>query len=181
MLLLYLRTSVSGDRKGGLLLTSLRIFQHLLWSKASVVPHVSKESTWNVGNPDLFPGLGRSPGGGHSNPLQYSCLENPHGQRSLVGCSPKNLQGSQRVRHWVTKHKASQVVLVAKNPPASAGDAKYAGSVPALGRSPGEGNGNPLQYSCLENPMNRRPWRATVNGVTKNRTWLSYYPPPPHG
>ena len=47
------------------------------------------------------------------------------------------------------------------------------GSIPGLGRSPGEGNGNPLQYSCLENPMDRGPWEATVHGVTKSRTRLS--------
>ena len=46
-----------------------------------------KESACNAGDLDLIPGLGRSPGGGHGNPLQYSCLENPHGQRSLVGYS----------------------------------------------------------------------------------------------
>ena len=44
------------------------------------------------------------------------------------------------------------------------------GSVPGLGRSPGEGNGNPLQYSCLENPMDRRAWQATVHGVAKSWT-----------
>ena len=44
-----------------------------------------KESVYSVGDPGSIPGLGRSPGGGHGNPLQYSCLENPHGQRSLVG------------------------------------------------------------------------------------------------
>ena len=49
---------------------------------------VSKESTCNTGDLGLIPGLGRSPGGAHGNPLQYSCLEDPHGQRSLVGCSP---------------------------------------------------------------------------------------------
>ena len=49
---------------------------------------VSKESTCNTGDLSLMPGLGRSPGGGHGNPLQYSCLENPHEQRRLVGCSP---------------------------------------------------------------------------------------------
>ena len=49
---------------------------------------VSKESTCNVGDLDSIPGLGRSPGGGYGNPLQYSCLENPHGQRSLAGYSP---------------------------------------------------------------------------------------------
>ena len=47
-----------------------------------------KESACNVGDLDFIPGLEGSPGGGHANPLQYSCLENPHGQRSLVGCSP---------------------------------------------------------------------------------------------
>ena len=57
-----------------------------------------------------------------------------------------------------------------KNPPANAGDV---GSVPELGRSPGEGNGNPLQYSCLGKPMVRGAWRATVHGVTKSQTQLS--------
>ena len=47
-----------------------------------------KESACNVDNLSSIPGLGRSPGGGHGNPLQYSCLENLHGQRSLAGCSP---------------------------------------------------------------------------------------------
>ena len=51
-----------------------------------------------------------------------------------------------------------------KNPPA---DAEDMGSTPGLGRSPGESNGNPLQYSCLGNSMDRRAWRATVHGVTK--------------
>ena len=48
----------------------------------------SKESTCNVGDLSSIPGLGRSPGGGHGNSLQYSCLENPHGQRNLMGYSP---------------------------------------------------------------------------------------------
>ena len=47
------------------------------------------------------------------------------------------------------------------------------GSIPGLGRSPGEGNGNPLQYSCLKNPMDRGAWQATVHGVAKNRTQLN--------
>ena len=54
------------------------------------------------------------------------------------------------------KGRASQVVLVVKNPPADAGDTRDAGSVSGLGRSPGVGNGNPLQYSCLENPHGQR-------------------------
>ena len=54
-----------------------------------------------------------------------------------------------------------------KNPPANAGDVRDTGSMPGLGRSPGEGNANPLEYSCLENPRDRRAWRATVYGVGK--------------
>ena len=54
-------------------------------------------------------------------------------------------------------------MLVVKNLPAKAGEVRDAGSIPGLGRSPGEGNGNPLQYSCLENPMDRGAWRATVH------------------
>ena len=56
---------------------------------------------------------------------------------------------------------------------ASAGDIRDMGSIPGLGRSPGKGHGNPLQYSCLENPMNRGAWQTTVHGVTKNWTRLS--------
>ena len=60
-----------------------------------------------------------------------------------------------------------------KNPPANAGDTRDSGSIPGLGRSPGGGHGNPLQYSCLENPMDRGAWRATVHGVAKSQTRLS--------
>ena len=59
---------------------------------------------------------------------------------------------------------------VGKTLPANAGNARDVGSIPGLGRSPGEGNGNPLQYSCLENPMDRGAWWATVHGVAKNQT-----------
>ena len=54
----------------------------------------------------------------------------------------------------------SQVALVVKNPPASVRDIRDAGWIPGLGRSPGGGHGNPLQYSCLENPMERAAWQA---------------------
>ena len=57
-----------------------------------------------------------------------------------------------------------------KNPPANAGDAGDVGSIPGLGRSPGEGNGNPPQCSCLENPVDRGAWRAAVRGVAKSQT-----------
>ena len=64
----------------------------------------------------------------------------------------------------------SQVVLVVKNLPANAGDERDAGLILELGRYPGIGIGNSLQYSCLENSMNRRAWWATVHGVTKSQT-----------
>ena len=54
-----------------------------------------------------------------------------------------------------------------KNPPANAGDAGYVGLIPGLGRSPGEGNGNPLRYSGLRNPMAREARQAIVPGITK--------------
>ena len=64
------------------------------------------------------------------------------------------------------------VSLVAqlKNPPANAGNI---GSMPGSGKTPGEGNGNTLQYSCLENPMDRGAWHAPVHGIAKRRTRLS--------
>ena len=60
-----------------------------------------------------------------------------------------------------------------KNPPANAGDTGDPDLIPGSGRSPGRGNGNPVQYSCLENPTDRGAWRATVHGVTKSQTGLS--------
>ena len=62
------------------------------------------------------------------------------------------------------------MVLVVKNPPANAGDSGDTHSIPESGRSLGEGNGNPLQYSCLGNPMGREAWWVTVHEVAKNRS-----------
>ena len=62
------------------------------------------------------------------------------------------------------------VAGVVKNPPVNAGDLRDAGSIPESGRSPGVGNGNPLQYSGLDNSMDREAWQATVHGVTKSQT-----------
>ena len=70
--------------------------------------------------------------------------------------------------------RASQVVLMVKNPPANAGDIRDVGSISGLGRSPREGNGNPLQYSCLGNPMDRGTWWVTVHGVAKSQTRLEH-------
>ena len=60
-----------------------------------------------------------------------------------------------------------------KNLPANAGDMKDLGSIPELGRSFGVGNGNPLQYSCLDNSVDRRDWPAVVHVLAKSQTWLS--------
>ena len=71
-------------------------------------------------------------------------------------------------------HRASQVVLVVKNPHANAGDIKDAVLIPGSGRSPVEGHDNSLHYSCLENPMDRGAWRAIVHRVAKSWTWLKW-------
>ena len=90
-------------------------------------------------------------------------------------CSPAAgwhlLRGSASLA--VLSFVASQVALVVKNSPASVGDVRVAGSIPGLRRSLGGGHGNPLQYCCLENPMDRGAWRATVHGTAESRTWLS--------
>ena len=65
-----------------------------------------------------------------------------------------------------------QVALVVKNPPVNAGDVRDAGLIPGLGRSSGGGNGNPLQYSCLETPLDNGAWQAIVHRVAKSWTRL---------
>ena len=64
------------------------------------------------------------------------------------------------------------MVLVVKNQPANAGDIRDMGSIPGLGRSPGGGHGNPFQYSCLENPMDRGRQRNIVHRIVKSQTRL---------
>ena len=108
-----------------------------------------------------------------------SCLT---GQRSPTpGAMVRGMLGADpHSRRWVVGEWAKlrlylqllQVALVVKNPPDSAEDIREAGSIPGSGRSPGGGHGNPLQYSCPENPTDRGAWRAIVHGVTKSRTWL---------
>ena len=68
--------------------------------------------------------------------------------------------------------RVSQVVLVVENLPANAGDIRDTGSIPGLGRSSGGGQGNPLQHSYLENPMDRGAWQAMAHRVAKSRTQL---------
>ena len=88
---------------GGLSSTGLHRVRHD-WSDLAAAAADGKEPNCNEGDLGSIPGLRRSPGEGHGNPLQYSCLDNPHGQRGLVGYSP----WGHRVRHdWATKHSAA--------------------------------------------------------------------------
>ena len=68
--------------------------------------------------------------------------------------------------------RTSQVPLVVKNLPTNAGEIRDASLIPGSGRCPKEGYGNPLQYSCLENPMDRGTWQATIHRASKSGTWL---------
>ena len=70
----------------------------------------------------------------------------------------------------VQENWASQVALVVKNPPANAGDVRDSGLIPGSGRSPGGWHGNPLQYSFLENPMDREAWWASLQGLKESDT-----------
>ena len=85
--------------------------------------------------------------------------------------------GSRTLPFSKDKQQTSQVALVVKNLLANATDIRDgdAGSIPGLGRSPGGGYGKPFQYSCLENPIDRGAWRATVQGVKKSWTWLKEF------
>ena len=110
----------------------------------------------------------RSPGEGNGNPLQYSCLENPmDGGDWLVtvhGVSKSQTRLRDFTIHYNNNYQYFVIILlywgfpgnsVVKNLPPNAGDM---GSIPGLGRSPGKGNGKPLQYSCLGNLMDRGAW-----------------------
>ena len=126
----------------------------------------AKESARNAGDLGSTPGLGRSPGEGKGYPRQYSGLENS--MNSIVhGITKSRTRPSNFTSLHFTQKGDSQVALVVKNPLVNAGDIRDAGSIPGSGRSPGGEHDNPLQYSCLENPMDRGAWWATVHGVTK--------------
>ena len=116
-----------------------------------------KESTCNAGDAGFFPGSGRSPGEGNAYPLQYSCLENF-----------KNLRKWNKLVISKLKKKSDQDFLVVQWLRHHTLNAGGLGSIPGLGRSPGEGNAYPLQYSCLENSMNRRALWATVHRVAES-------------
>ena len=115
--------------------------------------------TW-VGSLGWIPGLGRSPGEGNGCPLQYSGLENSL-DCVIRGAAKSQTRLSDFHFHWWLSGKESAC---------KAGDAADMGSILGSGRSPGEGNGSPLQCSCLENPMDRGAWWVIVHGAAKSRT-----------
>ena len=120
-----------------------------------------KESARKAGDLGSIPGLGRSPEGGHGNPRQYSCLENPYGQRILAGYSPWGREESDMTEPLST---AQIRWLSDKEPACLAGDEDL---TPEPGGSPEEGIGSPLEYSCLGNPMDRGVLQAIVHAVAK--------------
>ena len=105
-------------------------------------------------------------GEGNGNPLQWSCLENPRDRGAWWAAVYGVAQSRTRLKRLSS---SSSSWLNGKK---SASNAGNQGLIPGLGRSPREENGNLLQYSCLENPMDRGDWQATVHGVTKSWIWL---------
>ena len=118
---------------------------------ATAMETVSLLAPGKVSVPQLLPSCRKSKPVTHSYPLGFP-------NASLVSVEDA--------------HGASQVVLVVKNPPANAGDLRDSGSILGLGKSSGEENGNPLQYVCLENPIDSGAWQAMVLRVSKSRTQL---------
>ena len=135
------------------------------WPPTSGSPH---PGTWSP--PSGSPGTrtwtptSRSPHGGTQSP---SSIQNQKSHFLLWELTP-----SKKIR-FLLRQKVHQDFPGGSDGKASVYNAGDLGSIPGLGRSPGEGNGNPLQYYCLENPMDRGPWQATVHGVAKSRTRLS--------
>ena len=121
--------------------------------------------------------------------LHPTCWEGSHWALVSVLNSSRWTVNAKKPEQWVQLKVAlaelrnfwlrpSKVALVVKNLPANAGDTRDVGSISGSGKSPGEGNGNPLQYSCLENPMDRGAWWATVHKVARESDslkWLSTY------
>ena len=88
-----------------------------------------------------------------------------------INCGPPSRTFLKLVfTHIELGTRTSQVALVVKILPANAGDIRDAGLIPGSGRSPGEGHGSPLQHSCLENPMVRGAWQATVHRIAQSQT-----------
>ena len=126
----------------------------------------------------------------NGNPLQYSCLKNSLGKGAWQAAvrritkSQTQLSTHTSTHSWFSKSSDAgnsdillqcqiYTLLGGSDDKESACNAGDLISIPGLGTSPGERNGNPLQYSCLGNPIDRGTWQATVHGIAKSQTWLS--------
>ena len=129
---------------------------------------VVKNFPANARDASSIPGSGRFPGEENGNPLQYSYLEN-YMER---GALQTTVHGVPKSWTWLNMHSFLGLPCssISKESACNAGDLS---SIPGLGNSPGEGNGKSIQYSYLENPMDRGAWQAIVYGVTKSQTCLS--------
>ena len=114
---------------------------------------------------------------GHRTPLEVQwlglCTSVAGGTGSISGQGTKIYMPLSATKKNKKDVALAQVVLVVKNLPANAGGITDVGLSPGLGRSPGRGHGNPLQYSCLENPIDRGVWWAAVHRVKKSQTRLN--------
>ena len=128
-----------------------------------------KNPSSNAGDVALIPGGGaKIPHAGGQLSLHIETkTQHSQQQRFIRGKVRVHKNAHHRKKSNYGKCQASQVALVVKNLPANAEDL-----IPGMGRSPGGGNGNPLQYSCLENPMDRGAWEAIVHRVAKSQTRL---------
>ena len=117
----------------------------------------------SAGDMGPIPGLGKSPMEGNDNPLSYIAIQRQPSPELLPSIYLKNSKTYSILCF-------PEVWLTGKEFTCNAEASGDTGSIPGLGRSPGEGNGNPLQYSCLENPTDRGAWRTTLHGVAKSGT-----------
>ena len=130
----------------------------------------------NVGDPYSIPGLGRSPGEGNGYPLQYSCLENSMDKGAWWATVHGVAKSRTQLKRLSSSSSSSRYMKRSfpggsdsKESACNAGDP---GLIPRSRRSPG-GHGNPLQYSCLENSMERGAWQVIAHGFAKSWKWLS--------
>ena len=124
----------------------------------------------DIGDLGSIPELGRFTEEGNGNPLQYSCLGNPMDKetwQSTVCGVAKSWTCLSNYTTTIYNIWASPMAQQVKSLPAVQADIGDLGSIPELGRSPEEGNGDPLQYSCLGNSMDKETWQATAKGLQR--------------
>ena len=142
-----------------------------LLDRASLVAQWVKNPPANAEDLGLIHGSERSPEEGNDSPLQYSCLENSM-DRGTWSATVRGVPKSQMQLKWLSMHRKLLGFPCGSDGKESTCNSGDSGSIPRLGRCPREGNGYPLQYSCLENPVDRVAWWITIHGVGKSRMQL---------